>query len=272
MALIAPQALKPTATPAKAGWMKTGSASVQVEAQNKAEIEKRKEEQGKSMRFWMKDGEEARVTFVDGGLVETPYGKVLVPPRYYEHNLMLNGTWGHTFVCPQMTAPDSGEKCPICESSDRPTLVALFTVIDHREFASTKTPGKVYKDTVKLYVAGPGTFEQLNKLAQKTGGLEGSTWDISRSGDKSPRVGSTFFPQGKTEIDKLVKQYTYELTDPKTNVKSVQSKFKTLDYEQEIVFRTGDQLRLMGMGKPTATVSGFGNQQGPAATSYAEQL
>jgi hypothetical protein len=266
MALIPPQGQaqsSPESKPVvKAGWMATGESSVAAAEQDKAEYERRKEEQGKAFRFWLEPGEEARITFVDGQLFETKAGMVLLPARYHEHNLFLNGRWGHHFVCPEKTAPGQGFKCPICESGDRPTLVALFTIIDHREFKGKND--KVYKDDPKLLVLNPMAFEQLNALAQKIGGLAGSTWDVSRVGEKSPRTGNNFFPQGKTPLDELYKKYLVEQKDPKTNLSTWVSKFKVLDYEQEIIFRTDDQLRAMGLGKPTTQVSGFGPQ---AATS-----
>jgi hypothetical protein len=284
MALIPPKnsagtpAAQASATSGGASWLKTGAASAQAAVQAQAEAEKRKEEQGKAFRFWLAEGEEARITFVDGDLVDTPEGKFLLPPRYYEHNLMLNGQWGNHFVCPEKTAPHLNQKCPICESGDRPSLVALFTVIDHREFTS-KDKTKTYKDTVKLFVANAQAFEILNKLAQKVGGLAGSTWDVSRAGDKSPRTGNSYFPQGKeTDLQKLRQQHQYESTDPKTNVKTVHTKFAVLDYEKEIIFRDGDALRAMGLGKPPVASSTFGpssnhgGAQTPTGQDYSQQL
>src|SRR5262245_44687860 len=92
-------------------FMKSGAASVQVAEQEEAEAQARREAMGNAWRFFLKDGEKARITFVDGDLVEVPgVGQVLAPPRYYEHNLKLNGKFGNTFVCPQKSAPESGYK------------------------------------------------------------------------------------------------------------------------------------------------------------------
>ena len=255
-----------------ASWLKTGQESAQVAKQDQVEAEQRKAEQGKMWRFYLKDGEEARITFVDGDL--SPEG-FLLPPRYYEHNLMLNGKWGNTFVCPEKTLPDSGEKCPICESGDRPSLVAVFTIIDHRTVKS-KDGTKTYKDLPRLFVAKGPTFELLNKLAQKRGGLAGTTWDAMRAGDKSASVGSAFDFVEKVAVEELRKKYVHEVTDPKTNQKTIQSFFVPANYEHEIVFRTGDQLRQMGLGKPSsAPASGFGGYGGgqPAGdTDYSTKL
>lgn len=263
---------QPTQT-AKASWMATGAASAAVAEQDHAEYLRRKEEQGKAFRFWMEVGESASITFVDGDLQQVAAGAVLLPPRFFEHNLQLHGRWGNHFVCPEKTLPGKGFKCPICASGDRPSLVALFTIIDHRQFEGKE--GKVYKDSRKLFVANPQAFEQLNMLAQKVGGLAGTTWDVSRAGDKSPRTGNNFFPTGKTDIDTLTKQFMYEYKDPKTNQVQLMTKFTPLDYEQEIVFRSPEELLKLGLGKAGGAPSGFQNaahQALPQGQNYGEQL
>lgn len=268
MALKAPAEAQ---VPAKAGWMKTGEQSDQTAKADHAAYEKRKSEQGKAFRFWIDEGEEARITFVDGTLSEKGY---LLPPRFYEHNMMMNGKWGNLYVCPQMTNPDAGDKCPLCESGDNPSLVALFTIIDHREFKSKKDQGKVYKDTPKLLVAKSQSFEQLNKLAQKLGGLAGTTWDVSRAGDKSPNIGNNFFPVSQEkDFAKLQQMYVREFVDPATNAKKKVTVFVPLNYENEIVYRSGDDLRKMGLGKPSTGVSsGFAQPSGTGGTNYDAQL
>lgn len=208
-----------------------------------AEAEQRKSEQGRMFRFWMKEKEEARITFVDGNLAtEGALAGYLDPPRYYEHNLFLNGVWNNFFVCPERTSPDSGDKCPICESGDKPSLVALFTIIDHRVIQSTKDKTKTYKDTKKLLVAKQQTFELLTKHAIKRGGLAGCTFDASRVGDKSASVGSMFDFVEKKDVKELQKVYMVEKLDPKTNLKIKMTNFSPADYEKEIQYRTGEQL------------------------------
>lgn len=257
---------------ASASWLQKGKSSEELAKKEAVDQEIRKAEQGKMFRFWIKEGEEARVTFIDGDL--SPDG-FLLPPRFYEHNLFLNGKWGNTFVCPEKTLPDSGDKCPICESGDRPALVAAFTVIDHRIFKSADGK-KTYKDVPRLYVAKSRTFELLNKLAQKRGGLAGTTWDIMRSGDKSETVGNQFdFVSKEENLEVLRAKYVHEIVDPKTNQKVVKSYFVPAEYEKEIIFRTGEQLRQLGLGKPSAMPSSGFNQSTEAAsasTDYQDQL
>lgn len=228
-------------------WLKQGNASAEAAKQEEVEYQKRKEEQGKMFRFYMKQGEDAPVTFIDGDLNKDG---LLVPPRYFEHNLFLNGKWGNLFVCPEKTAPHLGMKCPICATGDNPTLSALFTVLDHREFKS-KDGTKVYKDSQRLFVAKSGTMEILAKIAGKRGGLAGVRFDVSRSNkDKSPSVGDMFDFVEKTPIAELVQKYIVEITDPTTNKKTQKTKFAPADYEKELVFRTGEELAAMGFAAP----------------------
>ena len=245
-------------------FLKTGTASAELAKKQAVEAEQRKAEQGKLFRFWMKEGEEARITFVDGSLSEEGF---LLPPRFYEHNLFLNGQWNNFFVCPEKTNPESKDTCPICESDDRPSLVALFTIIDHREFTGTKDKTKKYKDTKKLLVAKPQTFELLNRLAIKRGGLACCTFDVSRVGDKAAAVGSLFDFVEKTDLKVLQAKYQREVVDPKTNVKTKQSYFTPADYEHEITYRTGLQLKELGLGK---NGGGGGETASPAGATAPE--
>lgn len=224
-------------------FLKRGAESAKMAQKAAQEQEQRREQQGKTFRFWMKEKEEARITFIDGELAtEGPLAGYLDPPRYYEHNLYLNGSWNNFFICPEKTNPDSGEKCPICESGDRPALVALFSIIDHRQFQS-KDKTKTYVDTKKLLVAKPQTFELLTKHAVKRKGLAGVTFDASRVGDKAAAVGSMFDFVEKNDIKALQQKYMVERTDPKTNQKVKITNFTPVDYDKEIQYRTPEQLK-----------------------------
>ena len=249
-------------------FLKTGADSVKLAQRAAAE-----QQRDKLYRFWLKEKEEARITFVDGELSkEGPLMGYMDPPRYYEHNLFLNGQWNNFFVCPERTDPEKNEKCPICESGDRPSLVALFTVIDHRQFPSSKDKTKIYKDSKKLLVAKPQTFELLTKHALKRGGLAGATFDASRVGDKAASVGSMFEFVEKKPIEELKKLYVVERIDPKTNAKIKVTNFTPADYEKEIEYKTRVQLLELtkGGGSPGSTDEvPFNQQQG---TSPAEHV
>jgi len=249
-------------------FLKTGSASAQLAQQQAAEVAQRQAEQGKLFRFWVKEGEEARITFIDGDL--TPEG-YMAPPRYYEHNLYLNGNWNNHFVCPEKTNPDAKDSCPICASGDRPALVALFSILDHRSIPS-RDKTKTYKDTKKLLVAKPQTFEILNKIAVKRGGLACGTFDVSRFGDKSASVGSMFDFVEKKDLKELQKLYMIDKVDPTKNTKMKVTNFVPADYEKEIIYRTGEELLKLGFGKPGGAAPQTTSGPGSAPADYSDQL
>jgi hypothetical protein len=222
-------------------WLKTGTASANLAKQDEAEKALQNEQKGLLWRFGLKDKEEARITFVDGDL--SPEG-FLVPPRYYEHHIQVNGQWGHFFVCPEKTIPEAGHKCPICAQGDKPALVALFTIIDHREF--TTKAGKKIKDQKRLLVAKPVSMEMLTKIAVKRGGLAGATFDVTRMGDKSASIGSMFDFVEKNPIAALQATFTEEVEV--NGVKKTQTLFTPADYEKEVVFRTPEELLKAGVG------------------------
>lgn len=252
-------------------FIKKGADSAAAAKQEAVEQKIRKESQGKMFRFWIKTDEEAVITFVDGEL--SPEG-FLLPPRFYEHNIKLNGQWGNTFVCPEKSAPHLGQKCPFCAMGDHPSLVSLFTIIDHREYKS-QDGQKTYKDQRRLFVAKTGTMEILNKIAVKRGGLAGCRFDVSRTGDKTPSVGTMFdFVSKEEDLDVLRKLYMREHTDPKTNAKSVKTDFEPANYDEEIPFYDAEQLAEMGHGAPS--VSGYtmtvSKSSGTETVDYSTQL
>lgn len=248
-------------------WIKTGKESEAIAKQDEKEKEQQEAQRGKLWRFFLKDKEEARITFIDGDLDENGH---LSPPRFYEHNLQINGKWGNTFVCPEKSMPEEGHKCPICATGDRSSLVALFTIIDHREFKTKQ--GKTMSNQKRLLVAKSISMEMLTKHAIKRGGLAGTTWDVTRMGDNSAAIGSMFDFVEKNEISFLQKQFT-EVVDA-NGVKKQQTIFLPADYEKEIVFHTPEELLKLGFG--TKTAGGMGTGMSPGGSSakhdYSSQL
>jgi len=150
--------------------------------------------------------------------------------------------------------------------------VALFTIIDHRQIQS-KDKTKTYKDTKKLLVAKPQTFELLTKHAVKRGGLAGCTFDASRVGDKAASVGSMFDFVEKKDIKELQQIYTIEKTDPATNQKTKQTNFTPATYDKEIHYKTAEQFQQEVNKKPVDTDVPFSKPGvGAGAVDYSEQL
>jgi len=92
-------------------------------------------------RFWLKEGNEALVTFLDN----TPF-------FIHEHNLRIGGKWGNYFTCLQ-----EFDNCPICEAGHRPYFACIYTIIDHSTY-KTKA-GKEVKNQKKLLVLKRTAYE-----------------------------------------------------------------------------------------------------------------
>jgi len=262
------------ATETKMGsWLKRGADSTKMAQQEQQEFEQR-QSGNRVFRFSLEPKEEAPITFVDGDL--NPSG-FLEPVRFYEHNLQLNGKWFNFFICPEKTAPEGGQdnKCPICEGGDRPYLASAFTVIDHRVVHSKKDATKTYVNQRRLLIAKPQSFELLNKLAMKRGGLATARFDVSRMTKEDFSIGNVFDFIEKTDVKLLKDKYFQETVDPKTNVKTKTTIFIPFDYESEFKFKTGVELRKLGWGKPnTVGMTGFENQPSSSgnAPDYSKQL
>jgi hypothetical protein len=250
-------------------WLKTGAASADIAKRDEQAKQEQQEQKGLLWRFSLKDKEEARITFVDGDL--SPEG-FLLPPRFYEHGLWNEAARTMSFyVCPEKTMPEANHKCPLCAAGDRATLVAVFTVIDHREI-KTKS-GKIVKDQKKLFVAKPTSMEMLTKIAVKRGGLAGCTFDVSRMGDKSAAIGSMFDFVEKNKIEDLQQSFVEEVEE--NGVKKMVSLFLPADYTKEIVFRTPEEMLKLGIGAKGAGYSGMAMSPGGQAakpTDYAKDL
>lgn len=250
--------------------MKTGDASAEAHEKEKAAAEKRREESGKAFRFFLRGkNESADLIFVDGEVNKKGF---LTPPRVYEHMVNFGGKW-HNLICPEQTDPQAGGKCPICEGKDRPSLVSFFTVIDLRPYK--RNNGDVIPFTRKLYVAKPTTFEVLNKYAVALdGSLVGQRFTVSRTSDKAAAVGDVFIPTKKlTDLEAVRKQFTVAVKYSEKGAEKTKTVclFEPLDYEKELVFRTGEQLRQMGFGSPASSVPQSQPPEGGGDVSDYEQ-
>lgn len=230
------------------GWMKRGKDARQALEQEEARSEAARAEQGKLFGFWMPEGEERRVTFLDGDLDEDGVLDVLA---FYQHKIKQNGDL-KDFVC--TAEMDTTQPCPICSSGDKPSLVHAFTVIDHTPYKIQKgsNAGKTITNSKKIFFAKRTTMQVLSKLAVKRDGLAGVTFDISRLGDKSPAVGSQFdFVEKHESYEDIAAKYDLKMED-----------VTPADYEKEITYHSPDDLVAMGAGKAhggVGTEKGVGN-------------
>lgn len=203
--------------------------------------EKRKElaSKGNIFRFWIPKDGEGKITFLDGMVVDG----MLDATFYYEHQVNMNGSWMNWFVCTQESEP-----CPVCEGGASPAYVAVLSVIDHGEYTSKKD-GKVHKDNVKLFTAKADTYKALQKKALKNGGLRGCTFDVSRTGEKSASVGSSF-----DFVEKLSDLQLKQLYGPKKAGELDRS--IPINYEEMLtgMYLSAKDLRKLGFGSSNAPI------------------
>lgn len=228
MAVIIKKKQASSAKVSAPAWLKRGAAKKEALEKEEAMAIKRKEERGAVRRFWMREEEETSITFLDGDLDE--HGLVDCPV-WLEHTVRVAGKWDN-FCCVSEKEP-----CPICAMPKQYyTLVGGLTIIDHSKFEGRD--GTVYQNQLKLFVAKQGSLSQLRKHAKANGGsLAGCTFEVSRTNDKAARVGDVFIFQEKHTLAQLKKKY-------ETKEQIIQP----LNYEEEVRYRTAEELKLFGFG------------------------
>lgn len=247
----APVGDAPTKKPG-ASWMKQGKAAQNIADKEDEKVQQQMADANKMRRFFIPVGADTKITFLDGKL---DADGVLDAPRYFEHQIFMGGKWTNWFTCVKEEEP-----CPVCEGGNDSSYVAVFTVIDHSEWKSPKT-GIVYKDQRKLFICKRNTFKILQKKADKQGGLAGCTFDVSRMSDKDASVGNDF--------DFCEKRTKSELIAAYPNLKDEMMK---ADYEKEIPYLTGDELRNLGFGSGTIGNEAATKEETAATSSYADEL
>lgn len=243
------------------GFLKTGSAAKSAMAQEEAKAALAKEEAGKMWDFYLKDGHEARITFLDGSLDEDG---MLNDTRFYQHMVQHNGSWAK-FVC---TADvDNTTPCPICARGNdfRSSLVGVLTVIDHTPHTIKNGPNKgtVIPYQRKLFIAKRGTIQQLTKMAGKRGGnLAGCTFDVSRTGDKEPAVGNHYdFVSQHNSIEEIAAAYGFKVDD-----------CQPANYQEEITYLTPAELIDLGVGQAHGGIGNGGSFSSGKKSDYGNHL
>ena len=230
-----------------ASWMKTGKAAQTMMVEEEEKVKQQMEDANKMRRFYLPSGGETKITFLDGKL---DADGVLDIPRYYEHNVFMNGKWTNWFVCVKEEEP-----CPICEGGNEPKLVGVLTVIDHSSWKSPKT-AVVYENQRKLFVVKRNSIKVLQKKAEKQGGLAGCTFDVNRTGDKDPSCGNDFDFVEKRTKSQLIEAYP-----------TLKDQMFPAAYDEEITHLTADELRKLGFGGPV-----IGKEPVVTSGNYADEL
>lgn len=225
-------------------FLKKGAAAKTVIEQEEVKAEARQAQMGKAFRFRIKyEGkktEEVTITFLDGeldeeGMLDIPYAR--------EHTVKINGRFENV-ICTE----DHDGYCPICATGDEPALVGYLSVVDHTPY--TLKNGTVREMTRKLFVAKKATIQLLTNQASKRGGLTGCTYTVMRTGEREAAVGNQYDFVQKDELADLIKMAESE---------DAEEIFTPLDYEEELEFRTADELVELGFGPAQ---SGPGTEKG----------
>lgn len=218
-------------------FLKKGAAAKEAMEAEEARAEAQKAEQGKMFQFYLKNGEDRTITFLDGDLDENG---LLAIPVYHEHFLKVGGK-PVNYVC--TAEVDTSQPCPICERGDsKATMCGLLTVIDHTEHTIQNGPnaGKKIKNTRKIFKAKMKTLKQLTKLATKREGLAGCTVDVSRTGEMEANVGNQF--------DVTKKWDSWEEFCEKYGLK--EEDVAPADYDEEgPTYRSPEELVKLGVGQ-----------------------
>jgi hypothetical protein len=134
---------------------------------------------GGAYRLWIPAGGHTEFTFLD---TEGFFFK--------EHNYYHNRSWMNWETCLQ----DIGEEdCPFCEAGIRVYYECVFTVVDHAEYESKKTPGKIISNTKKLLVLRSTARKKiLRKRDQQSGDLTYVRMSTHRDDAKECSTGEDF--------------------------------------------------------------------------------
>lgn len=259
------EAKKPTAktetahdvAPGKMSWMKRGQDAKVAAAHEAAKDEQAALERGKLWDFWLVPGDSKIITFLDGNLDADGMLDIMF---YYQHLIRLNGEM-ENFVC--TAEADQTQPCPICEKGDKPSYVGVMTVIDHTPYTvkKGKNAGNIIVNSRKLFVAKKTTIQLLTTLAKKRGGLQYATFDVSRTDDKKPAVGDVFdFTEKFTSAGLLAKKYDLKPEDVAPG-----------NYEEEITYRSPDQLLELGVGKMQSGI-GYDSKGGTSKSNFKDEL
>jgi hypothetical protein len=132
----------------EAKWFQTGQ-------KGEKRAEQIAEEQAKNSvtRLWLPVGKSALVTFLDSDGF-----------YFYEHQLKINGSWRNWYTCLR----DMSE-CPICDTGDRSSYVAAYTIIDHSKYTSKRT-GKEIKNVKKLLILKSTVQAMWARRKEEVGG------------------------------------------------------------------------------------------------------
>lgn len=173
-----------------AGWMGTGYKT--TEEINEGLPERRNKG---PRRVWIPQGQTQRYMFLDTD-----------PQTCWEHKFKWDGSWANWEPCIfRNKLPDWEKGCPMCRLREKnedapmqwPSYTGFYTAMQMTPWFSEKGHSEMnYRRSIYACLRGsdenPGTFRELEKLAQKHGRLAGLVFDIERRAKKDEACGTRF--------------------------------------------------------------------------------
>lgn len=220
-------------------FVKTGAAAAKAMEQAEAAREARRQRAGMEYRFRLPSGADSVITFLDGQIDEKT--GILDIPYTNEHRIKVDNHY-EDVVC-----IEDQEPCPLCQEGAPRSFVGLLTVIEHRPYTYEKDGKTIKKEWARRYMPCKNeTLKQLTKLAQKReNGLQFSTYEVSRSGDKKAAVGDIFEYSQTHEEEDIIDEFGDEA--------------QPLDPSENLTIYTAKEMAALGIGKKVTT---FGKKTG----------
>jgi len=190
-----------------ATWFRIGEEGFKEKQRLDAIAEMKKE---KSVpRFRLRPQETAKIIFLDS---DGFYIK--------EHNLKIAGRWGNYVTCTSDFKP-----CPVCQSGDRPTYTAYYTIIDTRTIVTSD--GRKLKNRKVLLPLKGSAINIIEDIKKKVKNLRGLVFEVKRYTAQDPNCGAVFERLGRVDLKKLKDSEPY-------------------DYEKVLAPPTDEELENMG--------------------------
>jgi len=161
---------------------------------------------------------------------------------FSEHQFYANDSYYNYETC----IDDIEGECPLCENGNRPSIVAVTTIIDftqHKKKDGTFTD----KPTKKPMVLKQGGTERLLKRQKKLGGLTYRKFEVYRSSDpKGEATGTDIDYEKEVDVEDL-KKFAPEGVDPNEWI-------KPFDYAEMFQPKTAPELRkILGIPEPAGS-------------------
>ena len=219
-----------------AKWYRTGKEG---EERSKEFVKERYEKSATSYRFYLKPGNEAKVTFLDSK------GFYLA-----EHNLKIGGRWGNYYTCLQ-----EFDNCPLCDSGSNPSYICVYTVIDHSKYESKKTPGKIITNQKRLMVVKSRAHDKLKDRRdnQADGDLTYGVFRFKRYTKEECSTGEDILFVKKLPVEVLQKFIPADLPQEER-----EDYLKPFDYMKLFAPKTAEELRrVVGAAAPVGSLSSY---------------